>query len=382
MGAPHLRQARSPEFGGVMSGSVKGQRMLALVTEAFGGRGGIAQYNRDLLEALCRTDVVGSIDILPRLCPDEVRDAPSPVRQHGPVSGRIAYSSRAIKLAYQTRPDVVFCGHLYMAPIAALAAKLVGARLIVQLHGIEIWQRPGELVRRALEAADRIFCVSRDTRSRLLAATNVAPERVDVIPNTVAADYTPDHKAASRDTYGVGKSFVLLSVGRLDSREAYKGQDRIIERLPALIERGRDIVYLIAGEGDDRSRLQRLADEKGIASRVRFIGHVPRADLPSLYRMADLFVLPSSGEGFGIVFLEAMACGTPALGLAVGGATDALGEGELGYAPTYDSLTETFARAVSAAPADHVDLASRVHARFGRERFELCVHGAIARLAS
>jgi phosphatidylinositol alpha-1,6-mannosyltransferase len=155
--------------------------------------------------------------------------------------------------------------------------------------------------------------------------------------------------------------------------------------LPHLLARGHDVVYRVAGEGDDRPRLEALARECGVAGRVRFLGAVPRPALPALYRAADLFVLPSRGEGFGIVFLEAMACGTPALGLAEGGAVDPLAG--LGRAVPSEALAESIAAelARTAAGRDEAErraLAGRVRARFGRPLFEEGVAYALARLGA
>ena len=137
---------------------------------------------------------------------------------------------------------------------------------------------------------------------------------------------------------------MLLTVGRMDAREGYKGHDRVIAALPQLLAAGHDIVYVVVGEGDDRARLQNLADERGVAERVRFVGVLGQDVLVDAYRMADLFVMPSSGEGFGIAFLEAMACGTPALGLAAGGAVDALADGEFGTMASEAEFAPVLAR--------------------------------------
>ena len=97
--------------------------MLAIVTDAFGGRGGIAQYNRDFLGALIETGAVSSITVLPRLAPD-LPEPPEKIEQTSARPGRIAYSVAALRIALLRRVDVVFCGHLFMAPLARLIARL------------------------------------------------------------------------------------------------------------------------------------------------------------------------------------------------------------------------------------------------------------------
>lgn len=361
-----------------MTGAGGGVRVLGLVTEAYGGAGGIAQYNRDFWGALADTPGIGPIDLLARSGGHGADGVPGGLRLRRMRRGRAAYAASALRLALWRRPHVVVCGHLFMVTLAALAARLCGARLVVQLHGIEIWREPGGLRRRALERANLVLCVSRDTRARLLAAADLPPERAVVLPNTVAEDYEPGRPRAPR-----AGPRVILSVGRLDAREAYKGQDAVIACLTRLRQAGHDVLYRIIGDGDDRPRLERLARDLGVADRVRFLGALGRAAMPDAYRDADLFVLPSRGEGFGIVFLEAMACGTPALGLACGGAVDAL-DG-LGLAVRAEDLAEAIGAALdrSAAgrgAAEAGDLAGRVRGRFGRAHFERGVAQALERL--
>lgn len=295
--------------------------MLALVTDAFGGRGGIAQYNRDFLEAIAPG---AELRIVPRHAPDPATGLPERATQAPPKGGRLAYAVAATIETLRRRPRVVFCGHLFMAPLAALLARLVGARLIVQTHGIEAWPRPSILVRWSIERADLVLAVSRYTRAQVLSWAALDPERVAVLPNTVSGRFTPGDRIAARLRFGLGQERVLLTVGRLAASERYKGQDRVIEDLPSLVAAGHDVRYLIAGDGDDRPRLEALAMRHGVDDRVSFLGSVPADALPDLYRAADVFVMPSTGEGFGIAYLEAMACGTPAVGLRVKGDADAL----------------------------------------------------------
>jgi phosphatidyl-myo-inositol dimannoside synthase len=163
----------------------------------------------------------------------------------------------------------------------------------------------------------------------------------------------------------------LLTVARMDTREGYKGHDWVISALPHLKgPNGRQVVYLIAGNGDDRPRLERLAANLGVTQQVRFLGKVPLEALPDIYRAANLFVLPSTGEGFGIVFLEAMACGTRALGLAADGAPDALGDGELGILVDVQADFPAALQAASqSADGNREQLYSIIQERFGQAAF-------------
>jgi phosphatidylinositol alpha-1,6-mannosyltransferase len=150
--------------------------------------------------------------------------------------------------------------------------------------------------------------------------------------------------------------------------------------IPKLVKQGHDICYLIVGEGDDRPRLEGLARQLKVSDRVRFLEAVASQSLPELYRTADLFVMPSTGEGFGVSFLEAMASGTPALGLDVAGARDALGEGELGTAASESDLLETIAQLLSGPEPNAVRLNERLSERYGRRTFAATVTACINRV--
>jgi phosphatidylinositol alpha-1,6-mannosyltransferase len=355
--------------------------MLALVTEAFGGRGGIAQYNRDLFGALAAAEAVSSITVLPRLAPDPVV-APAGIRQDPPRLGRVHYAVAALRAALATRPDFIFCGHLYMAPLCALIARLTHAKLIVQMHGIEAWPRPSRVQRRAVEAADLVLCVSRFTRACVLGWAAMAPERLAVLPNTVGAAFTPGDRSARRAAWGLEHKRVLLTVGRMDSRERYKGHERVFNALPELIAAGHDVVYLVVGEGDDSERLEARAGELRLTDRVRFMGPVDLPELIETYRAADLFVMPSTGEGFGIAFLEAMASGTPALGLAVAGANDALADGELGVLVAESELSDAVTRMLTCVTPEPEALVAGVRARFGSDAFAAHAYAVLDQLTA
>lgn len=352
-------------------------KLLALVTDAFGGRGGIAQYNRDFLAALASAG--SKVVALPRHAPD-AEQPPNGIEQRPARLGRLSYSCAVIVETLRMKPDIVFCGHIYMAPLGWIAARLAGAKLVIQAHGIDAWPRPSRFECWACEQASAILSVSRYTRARVLDWAAIAPERALVVPDTVDECYAPGDGSELRREWRLENKKVLLTVGRMRSSEQYKGHDRVIEALPSLIAAGHDIVYVIAGEGDDRSRLEQLAQTAGISERVRFVGALPRKKLVDAYRMADLFVMPSTGEGFGIAFLEAMACGTPALGLDVAGARDALCDGELGIPADEQNLMQAISESLARPKPDPDALHHAVKVRFGRESFRVRINTVFTEL--
>ncbi len=303
---------------------------LALLTDGFGAGGGIAQYNRDLMTALSRSSLVESVTVLPRFGTAPAR-LPDKLVQVRPSYGRLGWSARAAAFALQQRFDVIFCGHLNAIPLAAAIARLTSKRLWLQVHGFEAWSAPKGAVRLATERADLVTAVSRYTRRRLLDWADIEPWRVRVLPNTFNAEYAP--RARRPDLvrrHGLMGRKVILTVGRIASAERYKGHDRIIAALPNVIALCPTAIYLIVGSGDNIPRLKLEARSRGVADRVIFVGQVTADELPDYFALADVFAMPSTGEGFGIVFLEAARSGLAVIGGVRDGSLDALADGEIG----------------------------------------------------
>lgn len=358
-----------------------GVHVLALAAEAFGGRGGIARSTRDLMTALSGMPEIAGIDILPRSQPEPSSCLPDGVRQFAARDSRPAYARLAMWLAAKRRPGIVYCGHAFMAPLAFIAARMARARLVSHVHGLEV-RRTLPLSRRgALAASDLILCVSRHTAGKVVEVTGVDPRRCKVVYNTVDDRFTPGDRVAAMEKFGIPRDATVIStVSRLDPRERYKGHDLIIPLLKDLARDYPGLVYLVAGAGGDRARLERLARDADAADIARFLGFVADEDLPDLYRASDLYVMPSGGEGFGIAFVEAMACGTPALGLGLGGAVDALRDGELGRAVSEAGFPAALRAALAAPRPGRAALSARSHAVFGRSRFEARLAKAMAPL--
>lgn len=305
-------------------------RMLALVSDCYGMGGGIARYNQDLFEALAEGGA--RILVLPRKGEAQGLALPAGIEQRPPVFSSLRYSLHALWTAWRGGPfDVVFCGHAFMAPVAWLAARLAGARYWLQTHGTEIWGARPELMRRAIEAADMVTAVSRGTRAILLGWVDLPPHKARVLPDTVQDKYVPGPVSeALRAKLALGPGPILLTVGRMSAGERYKGHQEVIDTVAALRVQHPTLVYAIAGGGDDRERLERHAAAVAPAGAVRFLGFVSEEELLDLYRLADLYVMPSTQEGFGIAYLEAAGCGLRVVGGVGGGSADAVPDERVG----------------------------------------------------
>jgi glycosyltransferase involved in cell wall biosynthesis len=312
--------------------------LLALLTDAYGGRGGIAKFNRDLCRALSADPLGAEVAVLPRVPPVEpVENVPPRVDYHPDTAGaKLTYTwnvARATLNVPRATFNVIICGHINLLPVAVLASWLQGAPLLLILHGIDAWDpHPSFLVRKLLPQVDTFVTVSQCTKERFLEWAPLRPEQSRVIPDCIDLDaYSPGSKRDELlDRYGLRDRTLLLTFGRLSSEEQYKGHDEILEILPDLVEEIPDLSYLVCGDGDDRPRLERKAERLGVSDRVVFAGYVPEEEKEDHYRLADAFVMPGRGEGFGIVYLEAMACGIPVVASSADASREAVQGGELG----------------------------------------------------
>jgi glycosyltransferase involved in cell wall biosynthesis len=175
------------------------------------------------------------------------------------------------------------------------------------------------------EVADRIIAIS-DHAEQELRETYSFNDKVEFIPHGVNTDWfyprSDLHPAVSRERLSI------LTVGRLGSR---KNVDLALRGIATLIRQyGKNVEFLIAGTGRHEQRLREIAVSQGINNQVNFLGHVSDGKLPLLYSSADIFALTSNYEGFGLVLLEAMACGTPVIGTDVGGISTVIDHGRTG----------------------------------------------------
>jgi phosphatidylinositol alpha-1,6-mannosyltransferase len=250
------------------------------------------------------------------------------------------------RLVQTERVDTVFHAQWQTLITSLTVRRGTGSpkQIFAAAHGRELLLNPvrsvpllgsgfDRLRRGILHRVDRFFPVSRYTAS-LLQKDGVSSQQIDVVKNgTDPERFHPVDATGIRRSLGIDDRPVLLTVGRLVRR---KGIDTVLEALPGVLRRVPEAVYVIAGDGPDRERLESLARELNVYEHTRFAGRVPHDDLNDYYNACDVFVLtartvPPSVEGFGIVFLEANACEKPVIGSRSGGIPDAIADGKTGY---------------------------------------------------
>jgi glycosyltransferase involved in cell wall biosynthesis len=170
-------------------------------------------------------------------------------------------------------------------------------------------------------------------------------------------------------------------VCRLEETERYKGYDQIIKAMPEILRLVPNARYLLVGRGSDRRRIEKLIAEVGVQDSVILAGFVPDDELAEHYNLCDIFAMPSQGEGFGIVYLEALASGKPVLAGNKDGSRDALADGELGLLVDPDDTAEIAAEIIRVLRREHLRqenfhpelLRQRVIELFGFEAFKRAV---------
>ncbi len=230
------------------------------------------------------------------------------------------------------RPDHVFCGHINLAAMVAQLCRLLKIPYTVLTYGKEVWYELPPKEKQAIASADRIWTISRYSRDLAYKANQLPKEKFDMLPCVVDGSvFTPGPPPPELiERYQLQDSRVLTTVARLWPGDIYKGVDVTIRALPEIANAFPTVKYVVIGRGDDQPRLAQLAIDLGVADRVIFAGFVPDDALIDHYRLADVYVMPSK-EGFGIVYLEAMACGVPVVAGDDDGSADPLQDGRMGW---------------------------------------------------
>lgn len=236
------------------------------------------------------------------------------------------------------KPDVVICSDsVPVGLVLGILNDLSKIPYIVFSHGRDVLYLQHVpfvkfLLHHSLKNASKVIVNSEYTRGLILELGIPISDTYKINPCVDSDFFRPLDVSYFKKQHGISDKKVLLSVGRLVER---KGNDKVIKALPEVIQNIPNLVYLIAGNGPCKEPLKKMVEDLGLEENVRFIGYVPDNQLPKYYNLCDVFIMPSrtekgDPEGFGIVYLEAGACGKPVIGSRMGGIPDAVLNGKTG----------------------------------------------------
>ena len=284
------------------------------------------------------------------LQPFEIHRVPSITRLGRNKQFVLFALSKALQICKKRGVKLIYCGHIVAGITGLLLKRLCNLPYIVHTYALEIMQAKNQkLVASILQNADRIITISEFTKAAILKLGVNCGKIRKVLPGICLDEFHPDVDASGIiDKYNLSEKKVILTIGRLDANEQYKGQDMVIKAMPDILHAVPSAVYAIGGDGSDRGRLENLAKEVGVADKVLFTGWIPEAEKPAFYAACEVFAMPSremvqksplppffkggsvKAEGFGIVYIEANACGKPVVGGKSGGVPDAVIDGVTG----------------------------------------------------
>ncbi|WP_017314707.1 glycosyltransferase [Mastigocladopsis repens] len=316
----------------------------------FGFKGGIQVYSAFFLQALQSLYPQSQYNVFLKHDVQPTSDIPCLPETQFHFAGAwhlkirtLIFAAQIISNGLQQRPNLIIATHLNFTVAAYWLKRLVGIPYWTVAHGIEAWNMKNPTIKTALHHADLILAVSSYTRDRLLKEQNLNPNKVALLPNTFDASR---FKGAPKpfyllERYGLkSEQPVILTVARLAKGEQYKGYDKILQALPQIREIIPNVHYILVGTGNDKSRIKQMIAQLRLQNCVTLAGFVPDEQLCDYYNLCDVFAMPSKKEGFGIVYLEALACGKPVLAGNKDGAIDALCHGELGALVNPDNVEE------------------------------------------
>lgn len=273
----------------------------------------------------------------------------------------------AINTVMQARSaNLVILSHVNMA-IVGLLVKMLNPRCKVWLvaHGIEIWRPLNFIKQSLLRACDKIVCVSNYTRQQIIHTHGISAAKCEVLNNALDPLMRvpdtfdkPQHLLAKYNLSVTDP--VVFTLTRLASTEQYKGYEQVIGTIANLKTKFPTIKYMLSGEYDEpeKKRIDEMIRKNDVVNEVILTGFLPEEELTDYFLLADVFVLPSRKEGFGIVFIEALACGLPVICGNADGSVDAIKNGALGIAVDVND-TDALSRSIQKKLSVPLTTASR-----------------------
>ena len=259
---------------------------------------------------------------------------------------KLRFTISAIKEGLNNK--VVLLSHINLLTIGFII-KLFSPKtqLLLIAHGIEVWRPLSFFKRFMLKRCTLILPVSVYTKNKMIELYGIRPEKLMVLNNCLDPFLPPPVNAPKKpelmQRYGFNaNNKIILTLTRISSTEGYKGYDNVIEAVKNLHPRYPNLRHLIIGKYDvaEKARLDLIIEKAGVKDCIRFSGFIPDKSIADHFNLADLYIMPSKKEGFGIVFIEALFYGKPVIAGNKDGSVDALANGRFGVLINPDDQSE------------------------------------------
>lgn len=299
---------------------------IALVTDAYGGRGGIALYNRNFLKALCAYPGMNKVVAVPRGITYDLEAIPQNLSYVTTAIGsKLKYLKECFRLSlYKQKADLIVCGHIHLLPFAYLLKLRHRCPILLLTYGVEAWSPTNHwLANKLCRKLNAFISIRKLTAKRFKEWAGIEQAEFYYLPNCIdESQYgLEDKRVDLLNKYDLKNKQVVMTVGRLDKGEIDRGKgfDEVIELLPGLRQEIPNLMYIIVGDGEDKIRLQDKVKNLDVDDIVVFAGYISDEDKADYYRLADVLAMPGSNPlfdryPFRFVFLEALACGVPVVG--------------------------------------------------------------------
>lgn len=326
------------------------KKILLFTLQSFSTTGGIQKMTRTLGHSLNQVaarnnwqfDMYSAYDADDDLMPQYL-----PAKNFkGFKENRIGFVVKAVKQGIKS--DVVILTHINMALVGLIIKKLnPKCQVWVIAHGIEVWRPLSYFQKAFLKLCDKIICVSNFTKKQMVSMHQINPDKCTILNNAIdpfmdlpSEFIKPQHLLNKYNLTTDNR--IIYTLTRLANSEQYKGHDHVIKIIGRLKAKYPGIKYVLSGQYDvtEEIRIKKLIASVGVENDVILTGFIDEKAIPDHFLLADAFVLPSKKEGFGIVFIEALACGLPVICGNSDGSMDAICNGKLGQAVNADNLDE------------------------------------------
>ncbi|KKU91491.1 MAG: hypothetical protein UY23_C0001G0097 [Candidatus Jorgensenbacteria bacterium GW2011_GWA1_48_11] len=297
---------------------------IIFLTSDLEENGGIQKFGGGLIEALKRNGHEVSVLALGKKL----------------FFSKIVFVARLFLGFFTFRPAMIICGHVNFGPPAYFLKVFFGQDYSIIAYGIEAWEIKSRLKRKILKKAKLIVVISNFSKEKIVGQIPEVGDRIFYLPPFVDGKKflmkeKPTHLLRKHGLSDSSK--IILTVSRLSAAEQYKGYDKIIAALPGMIKETPNVKYFLIGKGSDSGRVRSLVESTQTSSFVVMIDRVSEEELVDYYNLSDVFVMPSKGEGFGMAFIEALACGRPVVAGNRDGSREAVLNGKLGILVDPDS---------------------------------------------